>query len=103
MLDDHSRYLVGLFALQSTQAQPVCEKLTDTFQQYGIPEALLMDHGTPWWNTQSSAGWTWLTVWLMRQGIRRYLRGIRNPQTQGKRQQLHGCTAQTMDRRAQTD
>src|SRR5258708_1575340 len=79
LLDDHSRYLVGLFALQSTQAQPVCEKLTDTFQQYGIPEALLMDHGTPWWNTQSSAGWTWLTVWLMRQGIRLYLSGIRHP------------------------
>jgi transposase InsO family protein len=49
-----------------------------------MPDAMLLDHGTPWWNMQSQSGWTWLTVWLMRQGIRLYLSGYRHPQTQGK-------------------
>ena len=45
---------------------------------------MLMDHGTPWWNMKAVAGWTWLTVWLMKQGIRLHFSGYRHPQTQGK-------------------
>jgi transposase InsO family protein len=84
ILDDHSRYLVGLFATTGTKGEPVRECLSTVFQRAGMPDAMLMDHGTPWWNMQSQSGWTWLTVWLMRQGIRLYLSGYRHPQTQGK-------------------
>ena len=103
LLDDHSRYLVGLFEMQSTQAEPVREKLQSTFEQAGVPEAMLMDHGTPWWNTQSQSGWTWLTVWLMRQGIRLYLSGIRHPQTQGKVERLNGSMEAAMRKRPKAE
>lgn len=84
LLDDHSRYLPGLCGTLNTRAEPVRECLTAVFRRDGLPDAMLMDHGTPWWNMQSSSGWTWLTVWLMEQDIRVYLSGYRHPQTQGK-------------------
>jgi transposase InsO family protein len=99
VLDDHSRYLVGLYEMQGTQAEPVRQKLEATFQQHGLPEAMLMDHGTPWWNMQSQSGWTWLTVWLMRLGIRLNMSGFRHPQTQGKAERLNGCLEAAMRKR----
>lgn len=99
LLDDHSRYLVGLFDTPGTQAQPVRDKLEHAFAQHGLPEAMLMDHGTPWWNMQSQSGWTWLTVWLMRHGIRLYMSGIRHPQTQGKVERLNGSMEAAMRKR----
>jgi len=99
VIDDHSRYLLGLFATTSTQARPVQENLTTVFRRDGLPEAMLLDHGTPWWNMQSAAGWTWLTVWLMRQGIRLHLSGYRHPQTQGKIERCNGSLEAAMTKR----
>jgi transposase InsO family protein len=103
LLDDHSRYLVGLFDTTGTKAQPVREKLEYAFSQHGLPEAMLMDHGTRWWNMQSPSGWTWLTVWLMRQGIRLHLSGLRHPQTQGKVERLNGSMEAAMRLRPRTE
>jgi transposase InsO family protein len=99
ILDDHSRYLVGLHALPGTGAAGVAQGLTRTFETYGVPEAILMDHGTPWWNTANGHGLTWLAVELIRQGIRLYYSGIRHPQTQGKVERMHRSLKQQIDRR----
>ena len=42
----------------STRAELVREQLEDAFGHRGVPEEMLMDHGTPWWNTQSPGGIT---------------------------------------------
>ena len=97
--DDHSRYVIALEGTWSTQAEPVKECLVETFGRCGVPEAMLMDHGTPWWNMKAAEGWTWLTVWLMKQGIRLHLSGYRHPQTQGKVERFHGAMAAAMKRR----
>ena len=91
VLDDHSRYLVGLEQIGTTRADAVRERLETIFRTYGVPDAMLMDHGVPWWSSQSEAGWTHVTVWLMQLGIRCYLSGIRHPQTQGKVERFHGA------------
>ncbi len=45
-------------------------------ERYGVPEAMLMDHGTVWWSTTNGYGLTWLSVRLIEQGIRlHYARG----------------------------
>jgi transposase InsO family protein len=89
VLDDHSRYLLTLEHLESGRIDAVQPCLQRTFEQNGLPEAMLMDHGTPWWNANSPWGWTELSVWLMRQGIRLYFSGYRHPQTQGKVERMH--------------
>jgi len=99
VLDDHSRYAVALQGTWSTQAEPVKQGLIEAFEGCGVPEEMLMDHGTPWWNMQAVAGWTWLTVWLMKQGIRLHFSGYRHPQTQGKVERFHGALAAAAKRR----
>jgi transposase InsO family protein len=98
VIDDHSRYLVALEQTGTTCGEAVRERLEDVFRRSGVPEAMLMDHGVPWWNAASSKGWTQLSVWLMRQGIRCCFSGIRHPQTQGKVERFHGALEQARQR-----
>jgi transposase len=84
ILDDHSRYLVGLAALPNTGARPLLEFLPTVLERCGVPEAMLVDHGTPWWNAQSPWGLTRVSVWLMKQNIELIHSGRRHPQTPGK-------------------
>lgn len=49
VLDDHSRYLIALSANGSTHGELVQQQLEEAFQRCGVPEGMLMDHGTPWW------------------------------------------------------
>jgi transposase InsO family protein len=99
VLHDRSRYVLVLAANGNTDAQPVREQLEDAFQICGVPEAMLMDHGTPWWNQQSPSGRTKLSLWLIRQGIRLCWSGIRHPQTQGKVERFHGSLQRVWRRR----
>jgi transposase InsO family protein len=99
ILDDHSRYLLGLFASAGTDAEGVCRNLEAVFRESGVPEGMLMDHGTPWWNMKTESGWTWLTVWLMKQGVRIYLSGYRHPQTQGKIERCNGSLQAALRKR----
>lgn len=99
VLDDRSRYVVALQGTWSTRAEAVREQLQTAFQECGVPEAMLMDHGTPWWNMKAFSGATWLTLWLMKQGIRLYFSGYQHPQTQGKVERFHGAMAAALKRR----
>jgi transposase InsO family protein len=99
LLDDHSRYVIDLYGTWSTKATPVKQRLIEAFESCGVPDEMLMDHGTPWWNMKSPAGWTWLSVWIMRQGIQLHFSGYRHPQTQGKVERFHGSLAAAMNRR----
>jgi transposase InsO family protein len=99
ILDDHSRYVLALKQLGSTQMRGVQATLEQTFQQCGVPEAMLMDHGTPWWNAASPWGLTEVAVWIMRQGVRLLYSGIRHPQTQGKIERMHGALESAVRKR----
>jgi len=99
ILDDHSRYLIALEGTWTTRAEAVWERLTEAFRRSGLPEAVLMDHGTPWWNEQAPSGWTRLLVWIMKQGIRCHFSGYRHPQTQGKVERFHGSLDWARQRR----
>jgi transposase InsO family protein len=90
VLDDHSRYLIALEGTWTTAAEPTRERLEQAFRSCGVPGAMLMDHGTPWWNEIAPSGWTQLLVWIMKQGIECVFSGYRHPQTQGKVERFHG-------------
>jgi transposase len=72
VIDDHSRYVVLLKAVGSALRGPVQEQLEHVFRECGLPEAMLMDHGVPWWSATSPSGFTHFSVWLMKQGIELY-------------------------------
>lgn len=99
ILDDHSRYLIALQHLGSTRMAGVRSTLERTFTAVGLPEAMLVDHGVPWWNNVSPWGLTELTVWIMRQGVRLLFSGVRHPQTQGKVERMHGALQRAVSRR----
>jgi transposase InsO family protein len=81
VIDDHSRYVVALEATARPEGRLVQRHLIRAFEECGLPEAMLMDHGIPWWQAQSFAGATYLSLWLIRQGIALHFSGIRHPQT----------------------
>ena len=84
ILDDHSRYAVVLYGLEAFTCELVYPCLVRTFERYGVPEAMLMDHGSVWWGTMNGHGLTWLSVRLIEQGIQLHYGRVHHPQTQGK-------------------
>jgi transposase InsO family protein len=95
LLDDCSRYLHGLWPLPSTGGAGVKQTLEAYFKEQGVPLSLLMDHGTPWFSTTNQQGLTWVSVWLLKQGVILRYSGVGHPQTQGKVERFH----QTLKRR----
>jgi transposase InsO family protein len=99
VLDDHSRYAPVLQAVGNAKGELVREHLETAFIDCGVPEAMLMDHGVPWWSAQAATGATALSVWLMKQGIRLHWSGYRHPQTQGKVERFHGALQRAWQKR----
>src|SRR5262249_47730369 len=89
--DDYSRYLLTLRRLKANTSEQVKKVLEAAFQQYGLPEWMLMDHGKPWYDAINPWGWTELTIWIMRQGVRITFSRKGHPQTQGKVERMHGA------------
>lgn len=96
VLDDHSRFALGLFACSDQKQTTVQAHLTGLFQRYGLPRRILTDNGPPW-GPSRTYGITAFEAWLIRLGIRVRPRGhpsrIYHPQTQGKVERFHGSLA----------
>ena len=89
IIDDCSRYSIELFGLDSTNANNVSDRLISCFKRYGLPDEILMDHGTPWYATSHPMGLSRIVVLLLKQGIRPIYSGVGHPQTQGKVERFH--------------
>jgi hypothetical protein len=79
LLDDHSRYLVGLYALPGLSIALAWPCLVETFRQHGVPQGMLMDRGPLWWSEQNGWSLTWLSVQLIEQGIELHYGRVRHP------------------------
>lgn len=89
VLDDHSRYLVGLFACENQQKETVEGHLTTVFRRYGMPEAFLIDNAGPWGPSSAESYYTKLNVWMIRLKIKIIHSRPYHPQTLGKDERLH--------------
>ncbi len=88
VLDDHSRYSLGLIACADETLETVQAHLTGVFRRYGLPRAMLADNGSPWGGS-GAEGYTAFEVWLMRVGVQLYHGRAYHPQTQGKEERFH--------------
>jgi len=103
VLDDHSRYALGLEACGDEQDLTVRGRLTELFRRYGMPFAMLTDNGAPWGDHGGQA-YTAFGVWLMRHGIRVLHGRPYHPQTQGKDERFHGSLqAEVLNRNSFAD
>jgi transposase InsO family protein len=88
VLDDRSRYALGLRACNNETATTVRQNLIQVFRRYGLPKRLLVDNGSPWGSDEQHR-YTPLTVWLIRQGIVVIHSRPYHPQTLGKDERFH--------------
>ncbi len=87
VLDDHSRYALGVEACGNERDATARSRLVAVFQRYGLPDAMLMDNGPPWGD--AGGPYTAFAVWLMRLGVRVVHGRPYHPQTQGKDERFH--------------
>lgn len=88
ILDDHSRFNIGLQACPDETHQTVQHHLVAVFRRYGLPCRFLVDNGTPW-GARDGEWHTKLTVWLLRLGIGVIHARPYHPQTLGKDERFH--------------
>jgi transposase InsO family protein len=89
VLDDHSRFCLGLKACANETGGTVKGHLQAIFRQYGLPKAILCDNGRPWGGGYPELELSHLAVWLIRLGIHPQHGRPAHPQTQGKEERFH--------------
>ena len=88
VIDDHSRYALGLAACANEQTETVQKALTRIFERYGLPNNILADNGSPW-GAGPYRAWTRLGVWLLKLGIWLDHGRPYHPQTHGKNERFN--------------
>lgn len=89
LLDDHSRYAIGLLACGDQRRVTVQAHLTTLFRRYGLPQAIYADNGPPWGSMHSPGRHTRLTAWLMRLDVQVIHGAPYHPQGRGKQERFH--------------
>jgi len=104
VLDDHSRYALGIRACGDETERTVKSELTALFRCYGLPERMLMDNGSPWGSSNAEHRYTAFELWLLELGIPTSHGAPYHPQTQGKDERFHRTLkAEAIGRRSFAD
>jgi transposase InsO family protein len=94
VLDDHSRFALGLVACPNQRTETTRTALVSIFRRYGLPWRMAMDNGSPWAAYHHGRTcYTEFSVWLIRLGIRLSFSRPHHPQTQGKVERFHRTLA----------
>lgn len=88
IVDDHSRYAIGLEACGNEQESTVRSQLERVFRRHGLPEAFFVDNGTPWGDAAGQR-WTKFGVWLLKLGVGLLHSRPYHPQSRGKNERFH--------------
>jgi len=97
LLDDHSRFSLCLDAKENEQWTPTKSSLVRIFREFGLPNAILCDNGSPWADNQG--GYTPFEIWMMQMDILPMHGRPLHPQTQGKDERFHRTLKEDLLRR----
>lgn len=86
--DGFSRYLIGVAATGSTRYAECKPRLERAFREYGLPEVIRSDNGSPFAST-GITGLTALSVWWIKLGIRHERIDPGHPQQNGRHERFH--------------
>ncbi len=95
ILDDASRFLVGLERIEAATGVLVFEALWKVFGEYGMPQAILSDN-EHCFHSRQSKGPSFLEARLWRLGIKTLHGRPGHPQTQGKVERFHKTLGDTV-------
>lgn len=86
--DGYSRFLLCCKALPRPLFEPTRKAFERTFRQYGMPEAIRTDNGSPF-STLAPGGLSRLAVWWIRLGIRPERIEPGRPDQNGRHERMH--------------
>jgi putative transposase len=86
--DSFSRFLLSVTATGSTAAREARPLFEQAFGEYGLPEVIRSDNGSPFAST-GSTGLTQLSVWWIKLGIRHERIDPGAPQQNGRHERFH--------------
>lgn len=99
-ITDHlSRYLLKCESLENTRGQPVKSVFADTFEEFGLPDAILTDNGPPF-GCVGMFGLSELSLWWMRLGIQIQRIKPGHPEQNGRHERMHLTLKQATTRPA---
>lgn len=97
--DHYSRYLLECEGLESTSTNGVWSAFERVFQDYGLPQTIRSDNGTPF-SSRTINGWSRLSVWWLRLGIRVERIEPGHPEQNGRHERIHWTLKQEATRPA---
>lgn len=89
ILDDHSRYSLGVIACTNQKRETVQKHFRSVFDHYGLPRAIYVDNGNPWGTKDQGFRHTRFTAWLLRHDVEVIHGRPRYPQGRGKLERFH--------------
>jgi transposase InsO family protein len=89
VVDSFSRYLIGCQSLTAPSFERVWPVFERLFREYGLPESILSDNGTPF-SSNSVKRLSKLSVRWIRLGITPRLTQPGRPQQNGRHERIHG-------------
>jgi transposase InsO family protein len=88
VMDAYSRFLIACIALPDTRAAGARRALRDVFEQFGLPQVIRSDNGSPF-ASKAPAGLSELSVWWLKLGIRHERIAPGKPQQNGRHERMH--------------
>ena len=85
IVDDHSRFSIGLFAVNSVTTSVVTKLLDDCIKKYGKPNQILSDNGSAYGLKSKHSKFD---RWCRRRGIQHIRSSVHSPTTCGKIERL---------------
>jgi len=86
--DAYSRYLICCVGLSSTRSGPVRKVFERVFREFGMPEAIRSDNGSPF-ASNAPRGLSRLSAWWAQLGIRHERITPGKPQQNGRHERMH--------------